>query len=94
MEKLSREERETHLLMCEVDDYVMIDTSMRTVITKCRKCGYELVREEYYPDDTLCSALFKAPKKAITFRSMAAMAKLDSKTKRAIGGDEHGRTEK
>lgn len=87
MEKLSREERETHLLMCEVGDYVMIDTSMRTVITKCRKCGYEVVREEYYSDGTLCSALFKAPKKAITFRSMAAMAKPASNVENIIGGE-------
>jgi len=87
MEKLSREERETHLLMCEVDDYVMIDTSMRTIITKCRKCGYEVVREEYYPDGTLCSALFKAPKKAITFRSMAALSKPASKMESVTGGE-------
>ena len=93
MEKLSREERETHLLMCEVDDYVMIDTSMRTVITKCRKCGYEIVREEYYPDGTHCSVLFKAPKRAISFRSMAALSKPASKMEKAARGEEYGRTE-
>ena len=75
MQKLTAEERETHILICETSEHLIIDTSVRTVITKCYKQGYEVVREERYPDGTLCSVVFKAPKNAITFRSMAALQK-------------------
>lgn len=73
MQKLSRLERETHICINEAEEYAMIDTAVQKDITKCRKQGYEVVKENFYDDGTICNVIFRAPKRAISFRNLEKM---------------------
>lgn len=79
MQKLTKEERETHISVSEQDGTAIIDTSIQRDITKCRKLGYEVIRENHYEDGSICNVVFKVPRRAISFRSMEAMNKEPSK---------------
>lgn len=73
MQKLTRAEWETHISIDELEGYAIIDTSIPKDINKCRKLGYEIIKENHYEDGTVCNVIFKAPRKAISFRSMEAV---------------------
>ena len=73
MHRLTREEWETHISIDAEGECAIIDTSIPKDINKCKKLGYEIVRENHYEDGTICSVIFKAPRRAITFRSMEAV---------------------
>lgn len=67
--RLSREEWETHISIDAIEECAIIDTSIPKDINKCRKMGYEVIRENTYEDGSICSVVFKVPRRAISFRS-------------------------
>ena len=73
MHRLTREEWETHISIDAEGECATIDTSIPKDINKCRKMGYEVIKENRYEDGTICSVIFKAPRRAITFRNMEAV---------------------
>lgn len=75
MQRLTREEWETHISIDAVEECAIIDTSIPKDINKCRKMGYEIIRENHYEDGNISNVIFKVPRKAISFRSMEAINK-------------------
>lgn len=70
MQKLAQEEKETHISIDRIEEIVTIDTSIAKDIAKCKKNGYTIVHESLYDDGSICSVIFKAPRRCITFRSL------------------------
>lgn len=68
-DKLTREERETIVTICEADGCYHIDTSIQAHIRKFDKLGYSCIEEQRYDDGTVMSKQYKVPKYAISFRS-------------------------
>ena len=66
--KLTREEWETHISI-DAEGTAIIDTSIPKDINKCKKLGYEIVKENNYKDGSIRNVIFKAPRRAIGFRS-------------------------
>lgn len=75
MQRLTREEFETHISMNAVDDTVIIETSIPKDIRKCLNQGYEVIREFRYEDGSICSMTFKAPRRVISLRNLTTMQK-------------------
>ena len=73
MQKLTRAEWETHISIDAVEECAIIDTSIPKDINKCKKLGYEVIRENHYEDGTVCNVIFKMPRRAISFRRMEAV---------------------
>ena len=65
---LTKEERETVIVINEAENEVIIDTSIATHIRKFDKLGYKCISEQKYPDGTTESKQYKVPKFAISFR--------------------------
>ena len=70
MQKLTRAEWETHISIDTVEECAIIDTSIPKDINKCKKLGYEVIRENHYEDGSICNVVFKVPRRAISFRRM------------------------
>lgn len=70
MAKLTREEMETHISIDNVEGVAIIDTSVPKDINKCKKLGYEIIRENHYGDGSICSAAFRVPRRCVSFRSI------------------------
>ena len=70
MAKLTREEMETHISIDNVEGYAIIDTSIPKDINKCKKMGYEVIRENLHEDGSICNVIFKAPRRCISFRNI------------------------
>lgn len=73
MQKLTREEQETHISIDAIEEFAIVDTSIPKDITKLKKCGWEVLQENKYPDGTICNVIFKAPRKAISFRDVSKL---------------------
>lgn len=73
MQKLTREEQETHISIDVIEEIAIVDTSIPKDITKLKKCGWEVLQENKYPDGTICNVIFKAPRKAISFRNISKL---------------------
>lgn len=68
MQRLTREEQETHISIDATEEMAMIDTSIPKDINKMKKLGYEVVRENLYEDGSTMNVIFRVPRKAIGFR--------------------------
>ena len=66
MQKLTREEWETHISIDAIEETAIVDTSIPKDITKLKKCGWEVLQENKYPDGSICNVIFKAPRRAIS----------------------------
>lgn len=73
MQKLTREEWETHISIDAIEETAIVDTSIPKDITKLKKCGWEVLQENKYPDGSICNVIFKAPRKAIIFRDISKL---------------------
>lgn len=62
---LTKEERETHILIPESEPKVTISTSIRTHITQLQKRGYTLVSVDHEVHT------FEGPKGSISFRTVS-----------------------
>lgn len=67
---LKKEERETIIAYSEIDNCWYADTTVQKHIRKFKNQGWECIKEQYYPDDTLMAAEFKAHSKAISIRDV------------------------
>ena len=70
MQKLTKEEWETHISIDAVDGIAVIDASIPKDITKLKKLGYPVIRENLYEDGSICNVIFSVPRRCISFRSM------------------------
>jgi hypothetical protein len=68
MAKLTREEMETHISLDAVEGIAIIDTSIPKDINKCKKMGYEIIKENFYDDGSVCNVVFRVPRRCISFR--------------------------
>ena len=68
MQRLTREEWEAHIYLNGIDDTAEIDTSVPKDINKCRKLGYEVVRENKYDNGEVFEVRFRVPRSCISFR--------------------------
>ena len=48
MQKLTREEQETHISIDVIEEIAIVDTSIPKDITKLKKCGWEVLQENKY----------------------------------------------
>ena len=69
MQKLTREEQETHISIDATEEMAMIDTSIPKDINKMKKLGYEVIMENHYEDGSTMNVIFRVPRKAIGFRA-------------------------
>ena len=69
MQKLTREEQETHISIDAVEEMAIIDTSIQKDINKMKKLGYEVIMENHYEDGSTMNVIFRVPRKAIGFRA-------------------------
>lgn len=69
MQRLTREEQETHITIDTVEEMAIIDTSIPKDINRMKKLGYEVIREMKYEDGGTASVIFRVPRKAISFRN-------------------------
>ncbi len=81
MQKLTREEWETHISIDAIEETAIVDTSIPKDITKLKKCGWEVVKENKYPDGSICNVIFKAPKRAISFRNISKLEPSQQKSR-------------
>lgn len=58
MQKLTKEEWETHISIDAVDGIAVIDASIPKDITKLKKLGYPVIRENLYEDGSICNVIF------------------------------------
>ena len=85
MQKLTREEWETHICIDAINEVAIIDTSIPKDITKLKKLGYPIVIENFYEDGSISNIIFSVPRKAISFRNMAVLNKpMSEKKKQAL----------
>lgn len=70
MQKLTKEEWETHISIDAVDGIAVIDASIPKDITKLKKLGYPVIRENLYEDGSICNVIFSVPRRCISFRGM------------------------
>ncbi len=84
MQKLTREEWETHISIDAIEETAVVDTSIPKDITKLKKCGWEVLRENKYPDDTICNVIFKAPRKAITIRDIKTLERSEAQKQQTL----------
>lgn len=83
--KLTRAEQETHINIDAVEGYAIIDTSIPKDIKALKKKGYEIIKENYYSDGTVCNVIFKMPRSVLTFRSANTVKRKPSeKQKRSL----------
>ena len=83
MQKLTREEWETHISIDAIEEAAIVDTSIPKDITKLKKCGWEVIQENKYPDGTICNVIFKAPRKAITIRDITRLEPSEERSRRS-----------
>lgn len=84
MQKLTREEWETHISIDAIEEFVIVDTSIPKDITKLKKCGWEVLQENKYPDGTICNVIFKAPRKAITIRDIKTLERSEAQKQQTL----------
>lgn len=70
MQRLTKGEWETHISIDAVEGCATIDTSIPKDINKCKKLGYEIIRENHYEDGSICNVVFKVPRRCISFRGL------------------------
>ena len=83
MQKLTRAEWETHISIDAVEGSAIIDTSIPKDINKCKKLGYEVIRENHYEDGTVCNVIFKVPRRCISFRGLQQRVRTEEQKQRA-----------
>ena len=83
MQKLTRAEWETHISIDAVEESAIIDTSIPKDINKCKKLGYEAIRENHYEDGTVCNVIFKVPRRCISFRGLQQRVRTEEQKQRA-----------
>ena len=83
MQKLTRAERETHIGIDAIEECAIIDTSIPKDINKCKKLGYEIIKENHYEDGTICSVIFKVPRRCISFRGLQPRVMTEEQKQRA-----------
>ena len=66
--KLSKEERETHYCIDEVDNCWIADSTIPKDIRMLERKGWEKIDEQLYADGTIMAATFKAPRNYLTVR--------------------------
>ena len=69
MKHMTKEEQETHISI-DAEGFAVIDTSIPKDINKCKKLGYEIIRENQYEDGSICNVIFKVPRRCISFRNI------------------------
>ena len=69
-DKLTAEERETHLNYDPIEKVWTMDSSIPKHIRKALKQGWTPVRQYVYEDDTLCEMMLTAPERAVTIRNV------------------------
>lgn len=84
MQKLTREEQETHISIDVIEEIAIVDTSIPKDITKLKKCGWEVLQENKYPDSTICNVIFKAPRKAITIRDIKTLERSEAQKQQTL----------
>lgn len=83
MEKLNRDEWETHIYLNGIDCTAEISTGVPKDINKCRKLGYEVIRENKYPDGQVYEVVFKVPRRCISFRGLKKITVSEEQRERA-----------
>lgn len=66
--RLFKEERETHFYIDEVDNQWVCDTTILKDIRKLERQGWNKIEEKLYPDGTVMSARFQAPRNYLSPR--------------------------
>ena len=69
MKHMTKEEQETHISI-DAEGFAVIYTSIPKDINKCKKLGYEIIRENQYEDGSICNVIFKVPRRCISFRNI------------------------
>ena len=83
MQKLTRAEWETHISIDAIEECAIIDTSIPKDINKCKKLGYEIIRENHYEDGSICNVIFKVPRRCISFRGLQQKIMTEEQKQRA-----------
>lgn len=85
MQRLTRDEWETHICIDAVNEVAIIDTSIPKDINKLKKLGYPIITENFYDDGSTCNIIFSVPRKAMSFRNMAVLnMPMSEKRKQAL----------
>lgn len=84
MQKLTREEWETHISIDAIEEFAIVDTSIPKDITKLKKCGWEVLQENKYPDGTVCNVIFKAPRRAITIQDIKTLERSEAQKQQTL----------
>lgn len=81
--KVTNEERETHLLIDTIDNIWIVDSSIPKDYRRFEKMGWDIIGIVRHTDGSIISMRFKGPRNAITIRS-AKPKPLMSADKRAV----------
>ncbi len=84
MQKLTREEWEPHISIDAIEETAIVDTSIPKDITKLKKCGWEVLQENKYPDGSICNVIFKAPRRAISFRNISKLKRSEAQKQQTL----------
>lgn len=68
-DKLTNEERETHLCYDLVEKVWVMDSSIPKHFRKALKQGWTPVRQYIYEDGTVCEMVLTAPERSVTIRN-------------------------
>lgn len=85
--KLTTEERETHLYYDPVEKIWTMESSVSKHMNKALKQGWTPIRQYVYEDGSMCSMILTAPERAITIRSVEKK-QLSDKQLKALGSDD------
>lgn len=86
-DRLTNEERETHLNYDPIEKIWTMTSSVPKHFRKALKQGWIPVRQYVYEDDTVCEMVLTAPERAVTIRS-TEKKKLSDKQLAALNTDE------